>query len=298
MKNFIVLKILSLYFLLSILSCYLLTSTKYLKVKENPINSSRTSQYKAYWIGHATVLIKMNDKWILTDPIWNDNLLFTIGRHVEPGINIDELPPIDFIAISHVHLDHMDTFTLKKLSKNAHLILPKGSPNFKSYGFKEITYVEKGDSITKDNLKITSVAAQHFGGRWAIDNFWDGEPYTGYIFQNENVTVYFAGDTGYNSKDFKELGQNYKIDLALIPFGPYRGKIFGNDLGNYVHVSPKGAIQLFKDTNAKILIPIHHGTFYASPEKEIEFIRDAIHLSGISNKVYLLEQGQGLVFGP
>jgi N-acyl-phosphatidylethanolamine-hydrolysing phospholipase D len=278
-------------------SCYLLNSTRKITNKINPFNESKNEDFKAYWIGHATVLIKMYDKWILTDPIWNDNLLYTFGRHVEPGIDIENIPPIDYIIISHVHLDHLDTFTLKKLSKNAHLILPKGAPDFSGYKFNKISYLSKDEFIDSGDIKITAVIAQHFGGRWAIDNLWDGEPYNGYIITKKDTTVYFAGDTGYNSKDFKELGEKYDIDLALIPFGPYRGKIFGSDLGNAVHVSPLGAVQLFRDTKAKKMIPIHHGTFYANPDKEILLVKSAIESSGLKEKIYLIEQGSGISFG-
>lgn len=278
--------------------CYIFTNTRKLTFKLNPLQEVNSSKYLAYWVGHASVLIKMNTKWILTDPIWNDNLLYVLGRHVEPGIDLDKLPPIDYIVISHVHLDHLDTFTLNRLSKKAHLILPKGGPDFSGYGFSKISYVKTNDIIEDGNFKITTVSAQHFGGRWAIDNIWDGHPYNGYIFSDNSSTVYFAGDTGYNSKDFKEIGNKFKIDLALIPFGPYRGKFFGDDLGNAVHVSPVGAIQIFKDINAKKMIPIHHGTFYSNPKVEIEFVKTAINTSGLSEKIFLLDQGMKLSFDP
>lgn len=282
----------------TVFSCYLLTDTKKVQIKPKPILDSATTPYRAYWVGHATVLLKFNDIWILTDPIWNDNLLYTFGRHREPGIEITDLPPIDIVIVSHVHLDHLDTYTLKKISKNAHLILPKGAPSFDSYGFKKVSYVRNGDTIEFGKTQVVSVPAQHFGGRWAIDNFWDGEPYTGYVITNGLVSVYFAGDTGYNTKDFKEIGAKYKIDLALIPFGPYRGKLFGSDLGNTVHVSPKGAMQILRDVNAKKMIPIHHGTFYANPIKEIVYVKDAIQESDLKERVFLMEQGQSITFAP
>ena len=297
-KNIIYLVTLLTVLLYLLSGCYLFTNTRKLTFKSDPLQEVNSSSYSAYWVGHASVLIKMNTKWILTDPIWNDNLLYVLGRYVEPGIDLNNLPPIDYIVISHVHLDHLDTFTLKKLSKNTHLILPKGAPDFSGYGFSKISYVKKNDIIEDGKIKITTVSAQHFGGRWAIDNLWDGHPYNGYIISDKNSTVYFAGDTGYNSIDFKELGNKFKIDLALIPFGPYRGKLFGDDLGNSVHVSPLGAIQIFKDINAKKMIPIHHGTFYSNPKVEIEYVKNAINTSGLSDKIFLLEQGMKLSFDP
>ena len=170
------LTVLFLYLISNFFSCYLLTDTRAIPQKPKPLLDSADIPYKAYWVGHATVLIKFKDKWILTDPIWNNHLLFAFGRHAEPGIDLADLPPIDIIIVSHVHLDHLDTYTLKKISKNAHLILPKGAPNFDSYGFKKVSYVTNGQQIDFGTTKVISVPAQHFGGRWAIDNFWDGEP--------------------------------------------------------------------------------------------------------------------------
>jgi metal-dependent hydrolase (beta-lactamase superfamily II) len=144
-------------------SCYLLNSTRKITNKINPLNESKNEDLKAYWIGHATVLIKMYDKWILTDPIWNDNLLYTFGRHVEPGIDLENIPPIDYIIISHVHLDHLDTYTLKKLSKNAHLILPKGAPDFS--GINSIKYLiyPKMNLLIQGMLKLRQLLLNTLG---------------------------------------------------------------------------------------------------------------------------------------
>jgi L-ascorbate metabolism protein UlaG (beta-lactamase superfamily) len=277
-------------------NCFLLTSTKIVENKPKPISEKKGSRLKAYWIGHATVLLRMDEKWILTDPIWNDKLANWLGRQVEPGININDIPPIDFILISHAHLDHMDTYTLKLLSKQTHLILPAGAPDFKNYGYKNLSYLKNYDIEETDGLKITAVPAQHFGGRWLIDNFWDGEPYLSYVIQYQGMTVYFAGDTGYNENYFKTIGKMFTIDLALIPFGPFRG--WGGEYGNYVHVNPKGAIKTFKDVNAKWMIPIHHGTFYTAPEIEFPYIAKAINESNVKEKIFLLKQGESAEIFP
>ena len=53
----------------------------------------------------------------LTDPTWSDRPspvpLFGPSRYVEPGLEIDDLPPIDFVVISHNHYDHLDLPTLR-----------------------------------------------------------------------------------------------------------------------------------------------------------------------------------------
>jgi len=44
-----------------------------------------------------------------------------------------------------------------------------------------------------DGLKITPVPVKHFGGRWLIDNLWDGEPYTG-ICSNTKESLYSSAE--------------------------------------------------------------------------------------------------------
>lgn len=278
-----------------IANCFLWTPTRIIHIKPSPVQEKSSSRLKVYWVGHATMLVRMDDRWILTDPNWSLRIL-TLGRHAEPGIHIQDLPPIHSIIVSHAHLDHLDAFTLKKLDKSAHLILPKGvSKDFSDFGFAKTSYVHWGDTVEESGMKIHSVRAQHFGGRWLIDNFWDGDPYTSYIIEYKGITVYFAGDTGYSQAMFQEIGNRFKIDLALIPVGPFRFS-GTSGLGNSVHVNPNGALKMFDDLKAKWMVPMHFGTFYSPPEPELEVIKNAISSSPRKDSIFLLSQGESREF--
>jgi len=270
--------------------CGLFSLALPLEKRPDPRKDAGTSPIRAYWVGHATTLFRIYDKWILTDPIWNEHLLGVFGRHVDPGIRLEDLPPLDAILISHAHFDHMDNFTLKKLPKTTPLFLPKGSPNYRSYGYSLITEVQPRQVWERDGLKITAVPARHFGGRWLLDNLWDGEPYTGYVIQVRDRAVYFAGDTGYDQGIFSEVASLAPIDLAILPMGPYRG--LGGELGNPVHVNPKGAVQAFYDTKAKFMLPMHFGTFYTNPDTEFPYVLEAVQNSPIRERILLLKQGE------
>src|SRR5690349_9373319 len=74
------------------------------------------------WLGHSTVLIKINGITILTDPIFSDRASpFTFAgpkRTIsELPLQIDQLPPIDIVLISHDHYDHLDYTSIRKLAK-------------------------------------------------------------------------------------------------------------------------------------------------------------------------------------
>ncbi len=66
------------------------------------------------WVGHATFLIQVDGFNILTDPVFGSITPF-YPRNMQPGISLDELPPIDLLLISHNHWDHLHGPTLLKL---------------------------------------------------------------------------------------------------------------------------------------------------------------------------------------
>lgn len=265
--------------------------------KPAPQSVNTPEKIEFYWVGHATVLMRLYDKWIVTDPNFNNRTGTVVKRLTEPGIDIASVKPVEAIVISHNHFDHLDAFSLSALKGSKHLYAP---PSGFTYTPRAVARFEHpaspGYSHEEDGLKITSVPVRHFGGRYFVDNLWDGEPYTGYIIEYRGITVFFAGDTGYHEEYFRNLRRDYKIDVALIPVGPAGGFGTGSGLGNMVHVNPYGALQIFRDCGARYMIPIHHSTFYRRGGREMEMIKDAIAISGRSDYLLLLEAGDGVEF--
>src|SRR5947209_16632947 len=69
----------------------------------------------AAWLGHTTVLMKVDGTTIITDPVFSDRVgirlgLVTLGlkRLVKPAMVARQLPKIDLIVLSHAHMDHFD----------------------------------------------------------------------------------------------------------------------------------------------------------------------------------------------
>jgi L-ascorbate metabolism protein UlaG (beta-lactamase superfamily) len=116
--------------------------------------------------------------------------------------------------------------------------------------------------------------------------------YTGYVFEYKEIVIFFAGDTGYNAKFFKEIGRRFKIDLAIIPIAPGSG----NDGGSHVHVSPQGALKIFKDVGAHYMMPVHFGTMLfgsnTPPQNPLEILRSVAAQEGISERIVELEVGE------
>ncbi len=224
------------------------------------------------WIGHSTCLIQMDDKQILTDPVLTTSIGIFSKRLVEPGIKTSNIPKLDLIAVTHPHIDHLSLGTiehLQKKNKNVPFVFPEGVESYlPGYDYNYIRmdnnngYADDnpiGDSVTINGITVYTVFARHWGGRYGLDGFlWGEHSYTGFIFSYKGMNVYFGGDTGYDPLSFKKLSERFEIDLALIPIGPCEEC---EGCGNKRHVYPEGAIKIFLDLKAKVLMPIHYGVF-------------------------------------
>jgi L-ascorbate metabolism protein UlaG (beta-lactamase superfamily) len=229
----------------------------------------------ATFINHSTILIQTAGLNIITDPVWSKRVspFSFIGpkRVRDPGISIDNLPPIDIILISHDHYDHLDITTLKILDKKFKPKIVSGK-NINSILKKhdlscmELDWWEKADLF---DLEIYFLPAKHWSGR---KGFF-GNNYTlwgSFLVKSKNHKIYFAGDTAY-SNHIKDIRQKFgEIDLSLIPIGAYEPRWFMKES----HTNPYEAALIHKELDSKNSIAIHHSTFRLSDESYDDPIDD------------------------
>lgn len=233
------------------------------------------SQYNAIhpsatWVNHSTYLIQVQGSHFLTDPIWAKRCspLPFIGpkRHHPPGLPFTDLPPIDCVLISHDHYDHLDRATVEKLRRafpNILWIVPRGLFTwFVQQNISRVMELDWWEEIEiNSSFRITSVPAQHFSGRFRMNKtLW-----CGYVVEALSIgkRFYFAGDTGYNTQDFKQIGAKWKFfDLALIPIGTYCPRKFMSA----VHVDPREAVKIHQEIGSKLSLGMHWKTFSLSDE--------------------------------
>ncbi len=261
------------------------------------------------WIGHATVLLQMDDKIIITDPFLTETAGEFARRVVEPGIDPENIPACDLILLSHSHFDHLNLGSLsileEKSGKKGALVFPNGMENYlPSYDMRserlknDNGYRSKvtGESRVVNGIKVTSVYAQHWAGRYGVDGYiWGDKAFTGYVLEYNGLTVYFAGDTGYDSLKFKELGKLFTIDLALVPIGPCADCF---QCGTYNHVFPECAFQLTNDIGPKWMVPIHYGTLHfaqADPMEPVKAFREIVKKGGYPGRFKILNIGEQIV---
>ena len=249
------------------------------------------------WVGHATVLIQIHDKVILTDPVLTSTNGLLAKRLTAPGLDSDEITRLNAILISHIHFDHFAYSSLDLLPKTASLYVPSGGiPYTPEFGFSDLHAARAWQTIEEDGLRITPVPVQHFGGRYGFDAAWSSEPsWTGYVIEYRGTIILFAGDTGYHPEYFKEIGRRFRIDVAFIPIAPIEPREFMSR----VHTDPSEALRIFDDLGAKLMIPIHHETFSLGLELDASHARSIMQRliteRGLADRVRILNIGEQVV---
>lgn len=246
------------------------------------------------YINHSTFLIQVDGINFLTDPVWSERTSpFTFAgpkRMRPPGIRFEDLPKIDVVLLSHNHYDHLDLVTMKKIFKIHHpkVITPLGVKTFLELnniaGHGDMDWWD--EIILTDSVTIQSVPAQHFSGRGMRDR--DATLWCGYVIKRKNRNIYFAGDTGYNVKTFKEIGERCApIQVALLPIGAYKPQWFMSP----IHCSPEEAVKIHIEVKATISIADHYGTFPLADDGEEdakEELLKALDKYSLSNDVFIL----------
>jgi L-ascorbate metabolism protein UlaG (beta-lactamase superfamily) len=239
-----------------------------------------TSTITAAWIGHSTVLLNLFGTTIVTDPVLSERIgldvagLFTIGpqRLVSPALTFEQLPPIDLILLSHAHMDHLDTPTLRKFSRTTPVVIAKNTFDvIEGLGFEAIYEMDWADWTQVGDVRIDALEVKHFGWRypWEKDRsrgHWNGRSYNAYLISKNGGRILFAGDTAYHQK-FKALKErDLSIDLAILPIGAY-------DPWIHNHANPEQALEMADHMGAHSVMPIHWRTFIQSEEPTLEPIQ-------------------------
>jgi L-ascorbate metabolism protein UlaG (beta-lactamase superfamily) len=275
--------------------------------KEIPFGAkpaSTSEELRITYVNHSTFLIQVGGINILTDPVWSERtspFQFAGPRRMRPpGIKLEDLPKIDVVLLSHNHYDHLDLPILGKIF-NTHqpkIITPLGVRAFLEQnsisGHGDMDWWDEMELT--DFLKIQAVPAQHFSGRGIFDR--DATLWCGYVIKRESGNIYFVGDTGYNERTFKEIGERCSpIHVALVPIGAYKPQWFMSP----IHCSPEEAVKIHLDVKANVSIADHYGTFPLAddgeedPRDELGKALDKFNLS--TDDFLMLKEGQPKMFG-
>ncbi len=196
------------------------------------------------WLGHSTALFELDGARILTDPL----LRGRAGPLVRTAAPIaHDLAEVDLVLISHIHRDHLDLPSLKRLPQSARIAVPAGAAkHVRGFGFAEVIELVAGDSVEVGGVTVVATHADHDAGRGATKR---GPLPVGYLLRG-SLTVYFAGDTDV----FPEMTALRPIDVALLPVSGWGPRVPAG------HLDPERAAETLKLLEPRICIPIHWGT--------------------------------------
>ncbi|WP_041633211.1 MBL fold metallo-hydrolase [Maribacter sp. HTCC2170] len=230
------------------------------------VDSLSIAQYKdstrLVWFGHSTFLLQMKGKNILIDPMFSavpapHPMLGGKRFSSELPIEIDQLPQIDAVVLSHDHYDHLDYGSIQRLkNKTNHFFTPLGvGVHLQEWGISEerITELDWWQEISFEDLVFKCAPAQHFSGRGVNDR--GNTLWSSWVIQSESESIFFSGDSGYGPH-FKEIGDKYgPFDFAMMECGQY------NEMWKEIHMMPEETAQAGIDIKAKFIMPIHWGAF-------------------------------------
>jgi len=225
------------------------------------------------WIGHATSLVQYQGVNFLTDPHLTRYPFyfesFVKPRYTQPALNFDQMPDIDFIVISHNHFDHLDHRTVDMFGDSVMWYVPLGLKTwFLDRGISAQRVIELDwwqSHQYSEQVKVTFTPVEH----WSKRTPWDTNEslWGGWAVDIAGFKSWFAGDTGYNDRYFKDIGERLgPFRLAMIPIGAYAPRYFMKD----AHVDTAEAVDIHLEVKAQQTLPIHWGTFEMTIEPFLE----------------------------
>jgi L-ascorbate metabolism protein UlaG (beta-lactamase superfamily) len=223
------------------------------------------TQTRITWFGHSTLLLEIEGKRLLLDPMFakapSPFPLFGPKRYSETlPIELEKLPPLDAVIISHDHYDHLDSNAIKLLKdKTSRFFVPLGvGSRLASWGVdaEKILELDWWNEFEFDGLTLACAPARHFSGRGLFDR--DSTLWCSWVIGGQQAKIYFSGDSGYGPH-FAEIGAKYgPFDLTLMECGQY------DERWSAIHMMPEETVQAHLDVQGSILLPIHWGAFTLS----------------------------------
>ena len=215
------------------------------------------------WFGHSSYLIQYQKFNILVDPVFSVRAspVQYAGSKAYYGtqvFNLDMLPYIDIVIISHDHYDHLDFETITRFkSRMVKFFVPLGVGAHLEYweiSPENITELDWWESVALGNfMTLTATPARHFSGRALTGR--NQTLWSSYVLQMNHFKIFLGGDSGYDSH-FIEIGKKFgAFDLAILECGQY------NASWPYIHMMPEQTAQAAIDLKAKFLLPVHWSKF-------------------------------------
>jgi L-ascorbate metabolism protein UlaG (beta-lactamase superfamily) len=216
------------------------------------------------WFGHSSYFIQVDGKKILVDPVFSGNaspVKFTTKSFAGTDVySVEDIPPIDFLFISHDHWDHLDFETITRLKPKINKIITGlgVAAHLERWDFNKDIIIERDwneEVLLDGNFMVNITTGRHFSGRGLKRNqsLW-----VSFVLTTPTLKLFLGGDSGYDSH-FKSIGEKFgPFDLAILECGQY------NEYWKYIHMMPEETVQAALDLKAEKLMPVHWAKFSLS----------------------------------
>jgi L-ascorbate metabolism protein UlaG (beta-lactamase superfamily) len=254
------------------------------------------------YVGHATLLLEVGGRRILTDPNFDPTLGRFLPRVSAPGIALDALPTLDALLLTHAHADHLSFASLDRLPRDVPLFAPPPVARWLVRGgYAHAVALAADASVEVGGVTIHASAARHVGSRYGVDRWRSATNM--YLLETAEFTVFFAGDTALTPETHRMVADRLhahgrRLDVALLPIGhgPWWKPGFRRG-----HLTSADALTLFDRLGARYLVPYHWGTFHhvtSTAFDAITRLRDLLVGHARAADVRILEPGETLVVEP
>jgi len=257
-----------------------------------------------FFIGNATVLLRYAGFTILTDPSFvhrGESVPLGYGlsttRLVDPAAEIDDLPPLDFVLLSHFHGDHFDQAAEQGLDRGLAIVTnPEAAAAVEERGFTNTTRLETWETLdrrsAKGRLRLTALPAKHAPAALAVAlpdvmgsllELWRAEA-TG---PEPSGRLYVSGDTIMH-EGLREIPERHpEIDLALVHLGGTRV------MGVTVTMDADQGVEFLQTIRPRVAVPIHYDDYDAFTSPLEDFVA-AVRSAGIEQSVRTIRRGESL----
>jgi len=246
------------------------------------------------FIGHSSFLVQIGGKNVLIDPVLSKRLIL-LRRQRRPGVAAEQMPAIDVVLVTHAHMDHLDLASLRRVVRSTRLqtgrapeiVVPRDVEDLVAgLGFERVHQMDWWERLEVKGLRLTMTPCRHWGARMFNDTH---RGYGGYVIEADAHSVYHSGDTAYFD-GFAEIGRRLHPEVALLPIGAYFP-----DNYRAVHTSPEEALRGFLETGARMMVPMHYGTFRLGREpmdEPVQRLMAEAERLNVDGRIKVLTEGE------